>query len=530
MVALPISAFVLVMLIFASFSVLSQRQDRQHAHQHLEQFAQDKAISLQHHLTDQFRVLHVLRELAQDPASNSQFNKLAAEFTKSQPPLLGVLKLDSAGKPLHGEPQHFFADYRDTNFSTDPEASVWLNQAVLSERLTLSSHNVQHNDKAVLLTFLTFNDRQDLVNGYIFAAFDIQLLLEHLQQSYSFITWHVSDTQQPLTQTTSTQELLESQPHTVQAANRVWELRAFAAQSQLLPNNHNPMLYWLIAILVAALIATLTLVVIRKQSATAHRAEELVALISKLPGMAFRLEDRQTWTMSFVSQGSLELTGYHPQQLSGVHAVSFEKVIDPRDHDNLHSTIDKAIQSNQTYCVTYRINTADGREKWVQESGCGLYRENGDLEAIEGFIFDVSKHVYASESLRRQCELLEETVSQRTQEFLETRDKLQQTALDYQQTQDQLNSLLNNLEQANDHLKSFAQQQPQEATQPQGKRKFLTWLKQDLGGRFNSKDKQTYTQLQQRVALLVHLIDEILSNSSADDHEVSKIQDTYAHD
>jgi PAS domain S-box-containing protein len=55
------------------------------------------------------------------------------------------------------------------------------------------------------------------------------------------------------------------------------------------------------------------------------------------------------------------------------------------------------------YRLTYRIIAADGREKWVWEQGVGLFGENG-LEALEGFITDVSDRKDAEERLKSQVD------------------------------------------------------------------------------------------------------------------------------
>ncbi|MCU0871807.1 MAG: GAF domain-containing protein, partial [Pirellulaceae bacterium] len=47
--------------------------------------------------------------------------------------------------------------------------------------------------------------------------------------------------------------------------------------------------------------------------------------------------------------------------------------------------------------LTYRIRTSDGAEKWVWEQGSGVYSEQGEVLAIEGFVIDVTEKRKADE-------------------------------------------------------------------------------------------------------------------------------------
>ena len=68
----------------------------------------------------------------------------------------------------------------------------------------------------------------------------------------------------------------------------------------------------------------------KKTEAKLHQSEKhLSNLMSNLPGMAYRCRFDTEWTMEFVSQGCLELTGYVPEELILNSKISFFELIHP---------------------------------------------------------------------------------------------------------------------------------------------------------------------------------------------------------
>ena len=57
----------------------------------------------------------------------------------------------------------------------------------------------------------------------------------------------------------------------------------------------------------------------------------LVTLLSNLPGMAYRCRNDPEWTMEFVSEGCLELTGYRSADLIDSRRIAYGKIIHPAD-------------------------------------------------------------------------------------------------------------------------------------------------------------------------------------------------------
>jgi len=143
----------------------------------------------------------------------------------------------------------------------------------------------------------------------------------------------------------------------------------------------------------------------RKRADEALQESErmLSTLISNLPGMAYRARNDHDWTMEFVSEGSLELTGYRPDELVGSERMAYGALIHPEDRAKVWERVQAALDAHHPFEITYRIRTREG-ERWVWERGQGVYTRQGRLEALEGFITDITERVAARRHLEQRVE------------------------------------------------------------------------------------------------------------------------------
>ncbi|MEK6698262.1 MAG: PAS domain S-box protein [Nitrospirota bacterium] len=129
-----------------------------------------------------------------------------------------------------------------------------------------------------------------------------------------------------------------------------------------------------------------------------HESERsLKTLMSNLPGMAYRCCNDRNWTMEYVSEGAVGLTGYQPADLIGNAKIAYNDLIRPDDQGPVWEAVQKAVGSRDKYTLNYRIRRADGQERWVWEQGQGVFSLAGDLLALEGFIIDVSERCLLEE-------------------------------------------------------------------------------------------------------------------------------------
>jgi PAS domain S-box-containing protein len=144
----------------------------------------------------------------------------------------------------------------------------------------------------------------------------------------------------------------------------------------------------------------------RKQVEKSLRESErqLSTLISNLQGMAYRCRNDKSWTMEFVSDGCVDLTGYNKHEILNNKAISFNDIILKDDQNFVWKEIQKALKHKGIYTLNYRIKTKSGEIKWLHEQGKGIYNENNELEALEGFITDISKEKNIENALQKSHE------------------------------------------------------------------------------------------------------------------------------
>ena len=150
----------------------------------------------------------------------------------------------------------------------------------------------------------------------------------------------------------------------------------------------------------------------RAEEALRESQRTLATLISNLPGMVYRCRNDRDWTMEFVSEGCIELTGYPPADLIENRKISYAHLIHPEDRESISNDVQAALRAGEAYRLTYRLRTADDAEKWVWEQGRGVFSPEGEIVALEGFITDITDRKRL-EAEARQHQRLEDILARR---------------------------------------------------------------------------------------------------------------------
>jgi diguanylate cyclase (GGDEF)-like protein/PAS domain S-box-containing protein len=139
----------------------------------------------------------------------------------------------------------------------------------------------------------------------------------------------------------------------------------------------------------------------------------LNALINNLDGMVYCCLYDSKWTMVFIGHSCEQLTGYPSEVFLTDTLISLENITHRDDRKAVREVIDNAVATGQKFVTEFRIMHADGQVRWFSERGCPLYNDSGKVEAIEGFLQDITRQklseIAAHEAEERYRSIFENT-------------------------------------------------------------------------------------------------------------------------
>lgn len=143
----------------------------------------------------------------------------------------------------------------------------------------------------------------------------------------------------------------------------------------------------------------------KAEKALLESERKLNTILNNLLGIVFRCKFDEDWTMEYISNGFESITGFRSEDVQGNSRFSFNDIIYPKDRAKVFSEIKSAIEKREGYDIKYRIVTAGGQIKHVQEKGVGIFEnQTGKVVALEGFISDITKQVIADNDLKKSEE------------------------------------------------------------------------------------------------------------------------------
>ncbi len=128
----------------------------------------------------------------------------------------------------------------------------------------------------------------------------------------------------------------------------------------------------------------------RTGDALREAQRRLATLMANLPGAAYRCRNDAHWTMEYMSEGSLALTGYPASAFLGPEPLSYSSITHPDDRARVWDEVQAAAANRTPFKLIYRIFHASGREIWVWEQGQAILAPDGQVLALEGFITDIT--------------------------------------------------------------------------------------------------------------------------------------------
>src|SRR5450830_709669 len=149
-------------------------------------------------------------------------------------------------------------------------------------------------------------------------------------------------------------------------------------------------------------------VVQKRSEETLRDSEERYrTMIGNLPGFVYRCENDRHWTMSFISDGCRDITGYAPEDFLHNKKLTFNDIIRQDYRERVWVNVQDCLQQKKAFQHEYPIVVASGEtDHWVWERGRGIFSDAGQLLYIEGFITDITERKQAEETLYNERLLL----------------------------------------------------------------------------------------------------------------------------
>lgn len=133
------------------------------------------------------------------------------------------------------------------------------------------------------------------------------------------------------------------------------------------------------------------------------------ALLANVPGMVYRCKNDRDWTMEFVSEGCRALLGVPPEDL--VHgSTTYNQLIHPDDRVMVWEQVQQDFAANRPFELEYRLQHADGSWRWVWDRAHPIGVNAGQVEAMEGFVLDITERKKAERELARVKDSLSDAI------------------------------------------------------------------------------------------------------------------------
>ncbi|WP_435319250.1 PAS domain S-box protein [Haloarchaeobius sp. TZWSO28] len=163
---------------------------------------------------------------------------------------------------------------------------------------------------------------------------------------------------------------------------------------------------------------------VRIESELRESRRKFSTLLSNLPGTAYRCANEPDWPTEFVSEGCLALTGYSREEIESSAVTWGSDIIHPDDREDVWESVQAAVRAREPFELNYRIVTRDGEVRWAWEQGEGVFDDDGRLDALEGFITDVTERYHMEQEVRAGEQALRELADVASRVDLTFQEKL----------------------------------------------------------------------------------------------------------
>ncbi len=143
---------------------------------------------------------------------------------------------------------------------------------------------------------------------------------------------------------------------------------------------------------------------IKKSELLTHQLNEsrgqLRSLLSNLIGAAYRCYFDEAYTMQYISEKILDLSGYPPVDFINNQGRTYTSIIHPDDVELCARAISESTKHRAPFEVEYRIIHAQGNVVWVKDNGKPIFNPDGTVSFLDGIIIDITRRKEAELAAR----------------------------------------------------------------------------------------------------------------------------------
>lgn len=145
----------------------------------------------------------------------------------------------------------------------------------------------------------------------------------------------------------------------------------------------------------------------KAEIAIKEKERQLSTMVSNLPGFIYRCKYDEHWTMLYISQGCLNVTGYCPDDFINNSKIAFNDIIVEEYRDVIRKKWKKGIAEKDVFEYEYQILTAKNVVRWVLERGNVVFDQDNNILFLEGYLEDITDRKNAEIELKEKIYELE---------------------------------------------------------------------------------------------------------------------------
>ncbi|MFY8326213.1 MHYT domain-containing protein [Pseudoalteromonas sp. ZZD1] len=146
------------------------------------------------------------------------------------------------------------------------------------------------------------------------------------------------------------------------------------------------------------------------------KEQQYRSLMDNMPGVVFRCEINEKWSMMFISPNIFEMTGYIPNEFINKN-IEYGDLLFKDDVPHINKAVEQAIAKKEHYSIEYRVRHRNGKLVWILEKGSFEFNKQGEAIWIDGVLVDISERREYEDKLKL-AKVAAEEAAQAKQSFM----------------------------------------------------------------------------------------------------------------